>query len=52
VLKDGSTIGRLKKPVGDAKTMVDRQPFSKGAEDAWDCWCPACDWSGDILPDH
>lgn len=30
----------------------DRMPLNDGGEITWDCWCPACDWSGDILPDH
>lgn len=20
--------------------------------EGWDCYCPACEWSGDILPDE
>ena len=32
------------------------QGFTAGVEDGeeiegWECYCPACEWSGDILPD-
>lgn len=27
------------------------QPFTSGADGAWDCYCGGCKWSGDIMPD-
>lgn len=48
-LQSGVATGRLEKPADGHKSMVDRQPLVGGS---WDCWCPSCNWSGDISPDH
>ena len=27
-------------------------PYSEESEEGWDCFCNACYWSGDIMPDY
>lgn len=38
-----------------AKALSDEshntQAFSSGEDGGWDCYCDACEWSGDIFPD-
>ena len=49
----GYQIGRLVKPSSRGTSMVDRQPYTDERPLAcWDCWCPTCDWSGDVSSDH
>lgn len=34
-----------------ARTLNGAQAFSKDGDGGWDCYCQACQWAGDIMPD-
>ena len=35
-----------------AETPHGAQPFTAEGDGGWDCFCDACKWGGDILPDE